>query len=98
MEVFLAALRHDADLSTRCAAILGVVVRGQNLHLLNRVHIGNADGRTVGSRPNGNRAVKRDQVVLSARSVDVQTARRQSETELRQSAARVNARLQQCQE
>ena len=74
VEVLLTALRYDADLAACRATILRVVIGGENLHLLNGVHVGNADGCSVGTSVYGNGSVKGDQVVLSSRPIDIQPA------------------------
>ena len=83
-KLLTAALGDDANLAGRRTAVLGAVVGGQNLDFLHRVDVGRADGRTVGTGSNADRAVKRDQVVLRAAAVDVQTAGGEIEAELGQ--------------
>src|SRR4030095_5893040 len=77
MKIFLAALRDDAYLAASRTSILGVVIGGEDLHFLRRIHIGNADAGSVGAGANRRRAIKSDQVVLSAGAVNIQSASRQ---------------------
>src|SRR5262249_21147902 len=58
-------------------SILGVVIGGEDLHFLRRIYIGNADAGAVRSGANRRRAIKSDQVVLSAGTVNIQSASRQ---------------------
>ena len=72
MKIAAAALGDHANLAAGRAAVLGAVVRRENLHLLHGVHVGNANAGTVGTRPDGYRAVEGHQEVLTASTVDIQ--------------------------
>src|SRR5215472_15993782 len=80
MEILRAALGNDPDLAPGGAAVLGVVVGGQNLDFLGGIEVGGTDAESgVGAGPDSYGAIEKDSVVLAARAVDVEVPRRQAE-------------------
>ncbi len=69
-----AALRHEADLARRGAAVLGGVVRGEHLHFLHRVHIHRAQHRARRARARRHRAIDHHDVFIGPAAVDIKTA------------------------
>ena len=70
VEVAAAALGHEADLAARGAAVLGRVARGQDLDLLHRVDVGEADVRARRTRAERRHAVEGQDVLVGAAAVD----------------------------
>src|SRR5262249_31722685 len=80
MEILRAALGNDPDLAPGGAAILGVVIGGQNLNFLCGIEVGGSDAEgCVGAGPNSYGAIEKDCIVLAARAVDVEVTGRQAE-------------------
>ena len=87
VEFTRAALRNNTDLTGGRTSIFRAVVRGEDLNFLHGIHIGSADAGSVRTRTNSDGAIIRDQVVLRAATVDVQSTGGEIEAELRERAA-----------
>ena len=72
MHLARAALGNDANLAAGRAAVFRGIVGRENLYLLSRIEIGNADAVAVGSGADPDGAVISDQVVLRTAAVDVE--------------------------
>ena len=72
MELRGSALGYNPDLAACGAAVFWRVIRRKHLQFLRGVDAGHADDRAVGARPHRRGAVKRNQGVLLAGSVDLE--------------------------
>ncbi len=71
----VAALGHDLDVAASRTAVLGLIVRGQNLELSDVVQGQRDVLRAVRSGVDIGRAVDRQVVLIGARAVDVECCR-----------------------
>ncbi len=72
MEIPRARLADNADLAAGRAPVLSRIIGCHDLHFLHRVHVGDADHGAVRTGSQGGRAVKRDDRILRARSVNLE--------------------------
>src|ERR1700723_1594382 len=71
MKILGASLRDDAHLAARGAAVLRLIVGGQDLHLFDRVGIRHADDLSASTSANCWRTVKINYRVLLPRAIHV---------------------------
>src|SRR6185312_2756253 len=72
MKVPGSTLGHHADLATGGIAILRLIIRGHDLHLLGRIDAGDADDGAVATGTDGGSAVKEHRRILRASTVDLE--------------------------
>ncbi len=83
MKVVAAALGNDSYLTTDGAAIFRWIVRGQYLHLLDRIQVGRSDGISAGADANCDGTIVGQQIIAFTAAIDVECAKPSAEAERR---------------
>ena len=81
MEFLRSRAGDHTDLASGGTAIFGGIVGSENLHFLHGIQIGCADGGTVGTSADADRAIKGDERILRTAAVHGETAGGEAEAE-----------------
>src|SRR5260370_41935643 len=87
VEVLRSGRSDDANLRAGCAAILGGVVPGQDLHLLCGVYVRGPQASAVGACAGSRSTVVGDQILRVTRAVEIRRTLAQSERQARRRSA-----------